>query len=492
MYNRADVGSNSVACRQFSTRLSRPLSRTLPGIAFSPVSSSFRNLSMSIKVTVERQTLCFDSDTIGIGRSPDNQVAFPNDTRVAPRHAIIRLVSGRWIVEACDGWAIRIGNGRPTQFGWINPGDVIRLTESGPELVFEPIVTGAVSGTPVVARLPGSAGTDAAARLAPVPPSQKPATPEAIPAKPMIASMPVSVSPPAKSQSVPAAAELPARKPISMAAVVTSCAVIFVVACSAVAVRALWSPTPEPPDAKSPVVSEEPDSKRDSGVAPAVAPSPVPIKQADPQEFLVLVGFGNLKSDDRPHVLGVGWLWDPQTAIVSRRVGEAIKVIEDDAVSSGSGRQGCVIQGISLPIASIRYPADCPDISILQLKEPARLSVAAREQWQRVNYSDIEVKRMQGKRLTYVSFDTLPRSTSVQGKHDFPLCEYDPETCRQKTGVAHLEEHKPRHFLKSTETQTHLERGGLLIDDAGKIVGMTQFDSSIVWTETLERALGVQ
>lgn len=92
---------------------------------------------MPIKLTVERQTLNFDVDAIGIGRDPENQVALPNDSRLAPMHAILRNVNGRWIIESHEGGPIRIGNGRPSRFAWLNPGDVIHLTETGPELIFE-------------------------------------------------------------------------------------------------------------------------------------------------------------------------------------------------------------------------------------------------------------------------------------------------------------------------------------------------------------------
>jgi len=33
---------------------------------------------------------------------------------------------------------VRVGNGRPTRFAWISPGDVIHLSDSGPEIVFDP------------------------------------------------------------------------------------------------------------------------------------------------------------------------------------------------------------------------------------------------------------------------------------------------------------------------------------------------------------------
>ena len=93
---------------------------------------------MPIALSINGQTRRFDAETISVGRSPENAVSLPHDERLAPVHAILKCVAGRWIVEAQAGGLVRVGNGRPTQFAWINPGDVIHVTESGPQLVFEP------------------------------------------------------------------------------------------------------------------------------------------------------------------------------------------------------------------------------------------------------------------------------------------------------------------------------------------------------------------
>jgi hypothetical protein len=92
---------------------------------------------MPIQLTIERQTRKFDSGTVGIGRGPENQFSLPDDLRLAPSHAILKPINNRWIIESRDGGPVRIGSGRPVQFAWLNSGDVIQLTEAGPELVFE-------------------------------------------------------------------------------------------------------------------------------------------------------------------------------------------------------------------------------------------------------------------------------------------------------------------------------------------------------------------
>src|SRR5262249_9213487 len=81
--------------------------------------------------------------------------SLPHDERLAPLQAILKCVAGRWIVEAQGGGAVRVGNGRPAQFAWINPGDVIHLTESGPVLVFEPGSAAASPSAPAPIGQPG-------------------------------------------------------------------------------------------------------------------------------------------------------------------------------------------------------------------------------------------------------------------------------------------------------------------------------------------------
>jgi hypothetical protein len=93
---------------------------------------------MPTEVMINGLTQRYETDVITIGRGAENTIALPHDQRLAPNHAVLKSVSGRWIVESKEGGALRVGSGRPTQFAWINPGDVIHLTDSGPDLVFEP------------------------------------------------------------------------------------------------------------------------------------------------------------------------------------------------------------------------------------------------------------------------------------------------------------------------------------------------------------------
>jgi hypothetical protein len=84
------------------------------------------------------QRISVEASTIVIGRDPSCNVALAGETRIQPRHATIRKVAGKWMVQSEGNWAIRVGNGVPGGKAWVNPGEEIHLTEAGPTLVFAP------------------------------------------------------------------------------------------------------------------------------------------------------------------------------------------------------------------------------------------------------------------------------------------------------------------------------------------------------------------
>ena len=430
---------------------------------------------MPVKLIVERQTFSFETDAIGIGRDPDNQVALPNDARLAPLHAVIRHVNGRWIVESRDGGPIRVGNGRPAQFAWLNPGDVIHLTESGPQLVFEPSLHESVA--PVSSK---------------VVPTTVPAiaTPPHIPFIPDLSGNKAKSNPsgsgvqpvlkPAKAHE-----NQPQNKSFAMAAIG---AVSFLI----LAAAGLMFLTPR---SKAVVLDQnaqadiEPQANISAQSEPTVTLSAPAVQALEPAEFLVLVGIGDMKSEDRPrpHVLGVGWLWDDRTAVASREIGEAINEVVEESRNAGTPRQGCVIQGVAFEITEVRFSNACPEISVLKLKDSTGLP--ARKQISLVNSEKIQRQLHLKKAFTYISYGKLTRSQGVKGNHTFPLCEYDIDECQIKDRKAQFLFETGKHFLKPNDAESRLEPGGLIFDDSQKILGMTLSDSSIIWTETLERAL---
>jgi len=93
---------------------------------------------MPVHIKIEGRSVRCNTEVISIGRAQTNQISLPNEPHLARVQAVLRRVSGRWIVESQSSRLIRVGNGRPIQLAWLNPGDVIHLTESGPALTFQP------------------------------------------------------------------------------------------------------------------------------------------------------------------------------------------------------------------------------------------------------------------------------------------------------------------------------------------------------------------
>lgn len=79
-----------------------------------------------------------DDEPIWVGTDAACTVRLPEDGRVQPRHARVRRTAGRWLVESLGDWPVQVGSGPPSRLGWLTPGDVIRLSASGPDLVFQP------------------------------------------------------------------------------------------------------------------------------------------------------------------------------------------------------------------------------------------------------------------------------------------------------------------------------------------------------------------
>jgi len=75
---------------------------------------------------------------VTIGGESRCTLSLPNDARVRPRHAQLRQVGGRWLIEADAGGAVQVGEAAPARMNWLRAGDEIRLTPSGPTFIFNP------------------------------------------------------------------------------------------------------------------------------------------------------------------------------------------------------------------------------------------------------------------------------------------------------------------------------------------------------------------
>lgn len=92
---------------------------------------------MSIFLLIDGESQEIKAETASIGASPENRLTFSGDERVRARHARIRRVAVRWMVEGIDGAEIQVGQSAPGRMHWLSPGDVIRLSATGPEFTFQ-------------------------------------------------------------------------------------------------------------------------------------------------------------------------------------------------------------------------------------------------------------------------------------------------------------------------------------------------------------------
>jgi hypothetical protein len=80
-----------------------------------------------------------DDSTIIIGQDKACDVSLPGEAALHPQHAKISRIAGRWLIESLGDWFLQAGDATPGRKQWLKPGDSIRLAESGPTIVFEPV-----------------------------------------------------------------------------------------------------------------------------------------------------------------------------------------------------------------------------------------------------------------------------------------------------------------------------------------------------------------
>jgi len=82
--------------------------------------------------------ISISDDSTSIGRDATCTVTLESHSSLAGKHAVIRRVADRWMVEGQGEQQIQVDDGPPARMGWLKPDAVIRLSSSGPELVFCP------------------------------------------------------------------------------------------------------------------------------------------------------------------------------------------------------------------------------------------------------------------------------------------------------------------------------------------------------------------
>jgi hypothetical protein len=92
-------------------------------------------------ITVELgigQIITVQHDSATIGQDPASDIRIVNSPKIQPIHAKIVKVANRWMIESAGDWLLQVGDGVPGRKLWLNPGDLVHLSESGPYMVFEP------------------------------------------------------------------------------------------------------------------------------------------------------------------------------------------------------------------------------------------------------------------------------------------------------------------------------------------------------------------
>lgn len=85
----------------------------------------------------ERITL--DKDVALVGMDDHCDVRSPGWEGINARHARIKKVGGRWLIESLGEWPLRVDDEEPARACWLRPGDVVQLAPRGPSIIFEPL-----------------------------------------------------------------------------------------------------------------------------------------------------------------------------------------------------------------------------------------------------------------------------------------------------------------------------------------------------------------
>jgi hypothetical protein len=92
-------------------------------------------------ITVELgigQIITVQHDSATIGQDAASDIRIVNSPKIQPVHAKIIKVANKWMIESAGDWLLQVGDGVPGRKLWLNPGDLVHLSESGPYMVFEP------------------------------------------------------------------------------------------------------------------------------------------------------------------------------------------------------------------------------------------------------------------------------------------------------------------------------------------------------------------
>ena len=328
---------------------------------------------MSLVIACGNQRFTVTGDEALIGRDAACVIALPDDDRLAARHAALRQVGGRWLIEARADSLLQVGGAAPSRLGWLTDGDVIRLTPNGPELIVNPptpppVVTG---GSPVT-RAPGEPPVATPAAV-----WKRQSTPQ---------TTPVDDTP---SRATPAVWE-DWKKPVTISAAV------------AVGVTLIWGlianlgSTPNETQIETTSKDREPERVVDEPVAASAlqrkqAVAPVSVTDS---VYAVLVA-----SEDRQQVYQVGTAWavSPQRLVTSGAVVLAVEKLRQNL--------GAVL---------VRHPTTKTDFFVAERAHPKFVELVA-------NANQLQAQLIELDRQLEKSTDAAEKQTLEQKLQELDL-----------------------------------------------------------------------
>lgn len=81
-------------------------------------------------------SVVLDQGSVTLGTAPDCDVVLPNQEGLHPRHASIRRIANRWMIEAQGDWCLQVGDGVAGRKCWLESGNLVRLNEGGYQMSF--------------------------------------------------------------------------------------------------------------------------------------------------------------------------------------------------------------------------------------------------------------------------------------------------------------------------------------------------------------------
>ena len=300
---------------------------------------------MSLVVTCGSQQFTITGDEALIGRDPACTIALPDDSRLAARHAALRQVGGRWLIEARADAMLQVGNSAPSRLGWLNDGDVVRLTLNGPELIVNPPIP---ASAPVAASAPPVVSTASAA-----PTPAKAETPIAAPAAVWKRQPNPTTTSGDDEQRDASSVWEDWKKPVVISAIIV------------LGAGTLWGLISNLGTAPNEVVSVPVSKEREPDRVfeePAVASKPQPNKPAMPASATDSVYAVLVASEDRQQVYQVGTAWavSPQRLVTAGAVVLAVEKLRQNL--------GAVL---------VRHPATKSDFFVAERAHPKFVELVA-------------------------------------------------------------------------------------------------------------------